>query len=698
MKKTLIYAMMLVPGVIYSQTSSPRPDSTKETTDTINKTERLGEVTVTAKNIVRTPDKTILYVSNQVKRHAYDGYSALSLMSIPGVDVDVIDGAVSTHRKNILLCINGIEATRDEIKTLNPKDIRRIDYYTNFDPAHPTADYVMDFIMRIRDHGGAVILQADHNLNRLTGSGSADWKMFQKKSEFGIRIAPGYDHFEPDRGSVDTRSMQFGSDRVLRTQTATPSSVHSGNINGKLSWLHRFDHGVLKAAASLRSTHTISHDRSLLDYVTISDDGHTETDRATDANTNTHSDRLVPSFTASYNHKFANKATLTAKIDASYSDNQGTRDYHGLDAIFSDTREKFYGIQPNIEYTLPVSKKVSLYATAICDHKVSHMNYIEDGTDTPSRFHHTQGILNLGSHLKFTPRLRSTLRLQQRVMVNDYGYQTNTEWFFTPGATLSYLLTDDITIDGQYAMGALNPQLSHYSTDRKRVDEYLVRTGNPNLRTSRIHGGNVAITGENFQLYSEYTNVPHSQYESYTFDAAEQVYVQSYLNGGNYESISMSLWGSLPLFNKRLRIEGALKYAHSKVRTYGLQTKSYIRPLVIIKYMEGGFNAEASFRTATTEVEISGAYVRTPAQLKITLGYSIDGWSFSLMSRNPFMRTYDQQTVKAPGISFTTRKYRPRKDYDYFALRVSYRFNYGKKHKFEDVKIDDKGGSAILSH
>lgn len=697
MKKTLIYAMMLMPGVMYSQASSPRPDTDKEKTDTINKTERLGEVTVTAKNIVRTPDKTILYVDNKVKRHAYDGYSALSLMTIPGVDVDVIDGSVSTHNKSIMLCINGIEATRDDIKALNPKDIRRIDYYTNFDPSHPTADYVMDFIMRIRDHGGAVMLQADHNLNRLTGSGTADWKMFQKKSEFGIRIASGYDHFDPDRGTTDVRAMQFGDEQVIRTQSAIPSSLHSGNINGKLSWLHRFDHGVLKAAASLRSTHSISHDRSLLDYTTLSN-GNTETDKALESNTNSHSDRLVPSFTASYDHKFANKAKFRATLDASYSDIQGSRDYHGVDDILSTTHEKFYHIQPKIEYTLPVSKKVSLYTTGIYDYNLSRMNYIEDGTDTPTRFHYTQGILNLGSNLKITPRLRSTIRLQQRVMVNDNGRQTTTEWFFTPGATLSYLLTDDITIDGQYAMGALNPQLSHYSTDRKRIDEYLVRTGNPDLRTSRIHGGNVAITGENFQLYSDYTNVPRSQYESYTFDPAEQVYVQSYLNGGNYESFAINLWGSLPLFDKRLRLEGALKYAHSKARTYTLLTKSYIRPLVIIKYIEGGFNAEASFRTATTEVEISGAYVRTPAQLKISLGYSIDGWSFSLMSRNPFMRTYDRQTVTVPGISLATRKYRPCKDYDYFALRVSYRFNYGKKHKFEDVKIDDKGGSAILSH
>lgn len=48
------------------------------------------------------------------------------------------------------------------------------------------------------------------------------------------------------------------------------------------------------------------------------------------------------------------------------------------------------------------------------------------------------------------------------------------------------------------------------------------------------------------------------------------------------------------------------------------------------------------------------------------------------------------------GYTNISNSYKPRTDYNMFALRVSYRFTYGKKHKFENVDIDDSNRSAIL--
>ena len=170
------YILTTFISVIISVTASAY--SVLEVPDTLGRVESLGEVVVKADNIIVTPDKMIVSVDKQVKRHAYDGYSALSLMSIPGLNVSVFDHSVSAFGKDVQLLINGLEATTDEVKTLNPKDIKRIDYYTNFDPRYPTKEYVLDFIMVVRESGGAVMLQAGKSLNQDDADGLADWRMF----------------------------------------------------------------------------------------------------------------------------------------------------------------------------------------------------------------------------------------------------------------------------------------------------------------------------------------------------------------------------------------------------------------------------------------------------------------------------------------------------------------------------------------
>ena len=134
--------------------------------DTIIEGKTIQEVVVTGREIIVKEDKLIINVSNKVKKHSFDGYSALSLLTIPGMKVDAFSGSVSTNGDAAILCINGREASKDEIKTLNPKDIKRIDYYQQAHPEHPMArGGVIDFIMRTRESGGMVTAQASQHLN-----------------------------------------------------------------------------------------------------------------------------------------------------------------------------------------------------------------------------------------------------------------------------------------------------------------------------------------------------------------------------------------------------------------------------------------------------------------------------------------------------------------------------------------------------
>ena len=72
----------------------------------------LDEVAVTANQAVRKDNKLMVFPSKSQKHHAYDGYSALSVLMIPNLNVDPFNKTVSTRQGNTLLCINGREASK----------------------------------------------------------------------------------------------------------------------------------------------------------------------------------------------------------------------------------------------------------------------------------------------------------------------------------------------------------------------------------------------------------------------------------------------------------------------------------------------------------------------------------------------------------------------------------------------------------
>ena len=146
----------------------------------------LNDVVVTGTNFTTKGDKMMIYVPENVKKNTFDGYATLSAMTIPGLEVDLVNHVVTSKTGEVLLCINGREVEKGEIQALNPKDINRIDFYQKFDPNHPSASAVIDFVMKNRDSGGLVYGNARHHLNIGKGDGMLDLKHYKKNSEINF--------------------------------------------------------------------------------------------------------------------------------------------------------------------------------------------------------------------------------------------------------------------------------------------------------------------------------------------------------------------------------------------------------------------------------------------------------------------------------------------------------------------------------
>lgn len=134
----------------------------------------LGTVKIEASGQIVDHDKISIIVGKNLQKHSHDGYSLLNAAIISGLDVNPFDRTVRSEGQGVLLCINGMEASKGEIRTLNPKDVTRIDFFTGYDPSHPDSRFTLNFIVKIRDYGGAVVLEASQHLNKPTGEEMAD--------------------------------------------------------------------------------------------------------------------------------------------------------------------------------------------------------------------------------------------------------------------------------------------------------------------------------------------------------------------------------------------------------------------------------------------------------------------------------------------------------------------------------------------
>ncbi|MDE7396937.1 MAG: outer membrane beta-barrel protein, partial [Muribaculum sp.] len=633
----LLAATCIAIGGAYAQSTNEKQ---KEQPDSLKK--ELKEVTVEGNNIVTTPDKMMIFVDKSIKNHSYDGYSALALLNVPGLNVDAIDGKISALSGGVLVCINGLEATHNEIKTLNPKDIIRIDYYTNFDPRHPGQKNVLDYIMKIRDYGGMVMLQSTQSLNIATGVEVADWKMYNKKAEFGVNVVYNYMHFKQNTGNVKSRAMMFDDGDVTRTAYMLPTRNHNNAYEFTLSHIQRFKNSTLKTAVNLSPSKSKGNGESRVEYT-----GLTELEQnAIDNNTR---EQLVPSFTIRYNQKIRrgkSTGSLNAFLGGSYFNTDVTRQYYGLDNIDARTKGNGLSINPGLSVSLPFGRIFTPYVSASYFYTNTRSRYFENNTVARNHYAYQSANLSLGTNMRLSQRLSISASLNERMSAQNTGSGYDREYTLTPMLDVSY----ETPKHGNIYFNAYTyknvPNSGYATTIERRKDEFLITAGNPNLKFSNITNLTFSYTLSKkwgwMQVYSNYNNTSHAIYTDYICDDDRDVFIQTYKNGRNYEQYRLNFGIEYKIVPNMANISAGTTYVYTAARTFQFQRLNRLNWMLRANFFKKGFVGNLEFRGPSRDLSRSGEYIKKPVSMNIDLGYNYKGWSFNFMTRNPFMKTYSE--------------------------------------------------------
>lgn len=197
------------------------------------------------------------------------------------------------------------------------------------------------------------------------------------------------------------------------------------------------------------------------------------------------------------------------------------------------------------------------------------------------------------------------------------------------------------------------------------------------------------------QLYGSYEHSSDVIYQTTTYDSEANVFRHSFLSGGKKEDFGINANGQLNIIPKKLKFAVGLTYNHKTEHGVPRNTVDFLWQTYELTYIAKKFNVQLSYTSESKYIDL-GKTITMPASLRFSAGYNHKGLNLNFYTKNPFMRCHTKIAYSVDGFNQALRYYEPYKAYNLFNISVSYRFNYGKKHKFNDVDIDTQSKSAIL--
>lgn len=677
---------------------------TKETTvrlgDIVMKKDavQIHEVTVLGESQVRTEDKLMVYPTKEELRHAYDGYSALDALMVPGLNVNTFDHSINYMNQTVLLCINGREATQDEVRDLNAKYIKRVDLYPMGKPEFPQVGTVIDYVMKERDYAGTAAFNANHHLTRLEGDGRASTQYFQGKSEFAVSLSGGYKNYEwEDEGQVVT-SYNFPNETVTRTDKSLPSDNNAYKLNGYVNYIYRDK--VQDFYASLRMNHSDSEqdDWNSLQYNNL------PTLRTMQENEQMK--ELNPGLKLQYTRTLPHDQRLRAEVYGSYGNNDYDRWYEHredetvVDAYRNSTTEESYYGSGKVNYTKIFKNKSSL-----------NIDLSQDFTHTDNlnlRGENTYDVSldksNTRLNATYNHRIKNRLNLQARVAGHlsyvETGGNEVTNFFLIPSLRLSYMYKNhSFNLQGQAT--SVEASNANRTGDEYRNNEYEITRGNPDLKDhmkyefifSHTWNINKRFTWMTYATFYLNTNAIYKRCE---YDEMRNSLLWKVQNSGTNWQQHYEAAIQYNIISKRLYVRTGLLYNYDKVKVWETIYHHALYAMGYVVYQHKGLRARIGFLTQPESIDNqTGRIYHSPVNIDMNVSYSIDNWNFTLSYCNPYsveareeidLGIYKQSVIK-----------KRHRFYDNFGIvSVSYRFNYGKKkHKFDNTQVIDINQTTI---
>lgn len=656
----------------------------------------LGEVEVTASNINMKGDHVTYMPTKKQVNGANNGVMLLFNMMIPQLKVSPMENSVATSDQTSLgIFIDERQADANELARLRPKDIARVEYYDMPTGvfARSGIDRALNIVTKKYTSGGYVDVRTNTKVIYPQGNYSVQASL--DKGNVNMLVMAGSNVAKNDNtGSTTKNDYMFDT-------PFTKYMYYDFNETKNLS-----DYGLLRATVRGKRSYFLAQamlawnetpDNTAIRSVSYSDNFYP----AAKSFTSSYSNGLTPSLLLSHQIRFNKKDMLNWNLSYSYSRNKNRSRYEEGDfaPIINNAKDRYHSLVAALNYLHAFGNGGQLNFELA--NFLNNSNSVYSGTSPSQQEMLTNEFLLISS---YTHRFgkKFSLMLRFGIDVNTYkvnGMETVTKLYTRPGLNANYKIdgTSSLTLTA-YA-GSFTPSLSLMNEAEQRVSEYEIKRGNPNLLAGKPITSVLSYSKywNKFSLaaYAMYNGTIDNYVNLFTIEGSNMV--NTHINGGNFHSYVVGVNGVLRLLSNSLQLRLSPTFSHNALT--GTYRNKHNRFFIYseVYYSTGAFSFSGHYTSPQTILVSLPVYSKSKCDYGMTASWSHRGLFVQVGCSNIFngKRDYSKNYfnygayntfVKAFSRSLGAQVY----------LNLSYNFDFGRKVKRQDVKVNTSSNSGIL--
>ena len=646
------------------------------------KTVALEEVTVQAARVVNKSDGQIVYPNEVQKSAATDGYSILKKLALPNIRIDEVSNAISAidGKGAVQIRIDGIEIGTTEMLSLNPKLITHIDFIDNPGVRYGEGiAYVINIFTRKEDSGFTIGANATSAVNTVSANGNIFGKWNKGKNELSLSYGISGNRCK-DYEWEESADYTLSDGTIYSIIRKDFDTLEKGiRHNAKLTYNYA-DSTATVFNASFSANFSNNPDNYSKKNVI---DGNTKYIATSLSDQNS----LSPVLDLYFFRQLTPRQSLTLNAVGTYigskifsSNDEGTLYKY-------DVNGKTYSVLSEVIYENRL-RPFTLSAGINYKHKYTRNEYSGD-VESLSIMHNND--LYLFSEIKGSwKQLRYTAGLGVSYLRYRQGEHHYNNWQFRPKATLNYDFGHGFQLRYSYQMWDAVSRIAMINDAVIRINSMEWKVGNPNLKPSRDmdHDLRLSYSDNRWQTYiSGYYKDCHQPNMAHYERTEDNRFLYTQINQKNISMLRLSLYASYWAIPEKLSLSvygGLLRcfnygFDYTHCYTSGFYTFSvdaYLGNLTLQAYCDNGNR----FLEGETKAYNAGNTV-------LAGSYRFKNWSFSLFYEQPLYGRYkvsESELLNKDIHKLTTIM---SKNTNILSLKVTCRFDYGRKYQSSEKRI-----------
>ncbi|WP_179471296.1 outer membrane beta-barrel protein [Chryseobacterium sp. H1D6B] len=678
MKKTICSVLFLCGIFVFSQENAKK-DTLKEP-----KTAAIQEVILKSQRKKQFADKAVYTFDKEALEKAR--YAKDLLKTLPELQLDPVSNTLkSTKGGTTLFLINGIEATDMQIRSVQPSEVIKVEYY-DIPPARwaSRADTVINLLTRSAETGYVFGTDISSALSTGFVNGSAYANYTKGKNDFGLeysinlrdydnrKVRSIYDyqlegeHYRSDEDKRDHFGYTFQNLALRYTRQVPDNYAFQAKLN--MDILNSFFKG--------NGQSVFTKDAFSEEHQTLKNGG---------------SDYVTPTLDLYFSKNISKKDELSLNVVANRfttNTSEFAKEWiisSGQSVFDNDMnlKAKQTGFVGELAYTHDFEKgKLS------SGYRVSNTSISNDLQNLTGFSEYSVNYLEQYFYSEFAGKIN---KFNYRIgaglinIHNKSAENTFDEWSFVPKVILGYQLKSSQNIRFTASYKPKSPWSAALSSNVVQLAPNIVQRGNPFLTSQQTWSNNLIYSFNNkyfdcnANLFYNYTSRTINQF--YVMDDALGGYALTYGNAQNSKQYGAQLTGSYkPFGNSLLVLKAVIAPTSETVRTSSgaLIKNDYIGNNFVLSSEYKSFSLQ--YQLNIPVYSLNGAFLTiNENQNHVFTSYKHKEWTFSTgMYWIGMPSEYKTKSLKESLVNYS-RVGQIINNKSMFVLGFSYDFSKGKK-------------------